>query len=62
MWILRTKSHELECADNHIVFDENMNQVLVQDLHIGQRIFTDNGLEEVVDVLKTNRSENMYDV
>lgn len=52
----------LSCADNHIVFDENMNEVFVKDLSIGQQIQTKFGLSEVTDLKNTNSSENMYDV
>jgi len=36
MWKLITKKCELICADTHIVFDENMQQVFVKDLVVGQ--------------------------
>lgn len=52
----------LSCADNHIVFNENMNEVFVKDLSIGQQIQTKFGPSEVTDLKNTNNSENMYDV
>jgi len=57
-----TTSHSLKCADDHIVFDENMNEVFVKDLVAGQRIATENGLEEVTSVNALNESDNMYDI
>lgn len=39
---------ELKCADNHIVFDENMNEVFVKDLVIGDRIMVDEGKKSIV--------------
>ena len=39
-----------------------MNEVFVKDLHEGQLIWTNNGLEPVVRVIHTDRSENMYDI
>lgn len=62
VWILRTENHVLECADDHIVFDEDWNEVFVKNLNPGQMILTDDGLEKVVEVVKTDRIENMYDV
>ena len=38
IWNVVTKNYELQCADNHIVFDENMQQIFVKDLAIGQKI------------------------
>lgn len=35
-----TDGKELKCADNHIVFDLNFNEVFVKDLKIGDKIVT----------------------
>lgn len=35
VWILRTENHMLECADDHIVFDEDLNEVFVKNLNSG---------------------------
>ena len=35
VWILRTENHVLECADDHIVFDEDWNEVFVKNLNPG---------------------------
>lgn len=40
--------YELNCADEHKVFDENFNEIFVKDLSIGQYIQTDVGLKKVV--------------
>ena len=39
-----------------------MNEVFVKDLRVGQLIWTDGGLESVVSIIHTDRSENMYDM
>lgn len=65
VWQLVTTGHELKCADDHIVFIETeygMDEVFVKDLHIGDRIHTNAGFESVVDVYKTDASDNMYDI
>lgn len=49
----------LECADTHIVFDENMNEVFVKDKP--NFIQTINGIEKVVDISIFDDYENMYD-
>lgn len=49
----------LECADTHIVFDENMNEVFVKDKP--NFIQTINGIEKVIDIIIFDDYENMYD-
>jgi len=61
-WSLITQSCNLICADNHIVFDENMNELFVKDLKIGNKIQTKNGLEFVTDVHLMDKKSNMYDL
>jgi len=52
----------LECADNHIVFDNMMNEVFVKDLQIGQYVQTKEGLIKVKHLKKRNISVSMFDV
>ena len=52
----------LECADNHIVFDEYFNEVFVVDLKIGQKIQTQHGLDTVSYCGSEEYDENMYDL
>lgn len=65
---LKTKSgKKLKCADNHIVFDHNMDEVFVINLNPGDLIFTynDNGetvLDEVIGVCDLGYKEEMYDL
>lgn len=62
VWILKlSNGYEIECADDHIVFYEDMNEVFVKNLEIGDRVKTDDGYAIVIDVTKTDRVENMYD-
>jgi len=58
---LITENFKLECADNHIIFDENLNEVFVKDLKIGQKIQTRNGLEKVRLVLESRFKSSMFD-
>ena len=62
IWILKTESFELKCADNHIVFTDDMNEIFVKDLKIGDKILTENGIEEVTFILETDEEDNMYDL
>lgn len=52
---------KLDCADNHIVFDENMNEIFVKDLRNEDKIMTVNGIDTIICVDETNIEENMYD-
>jgi hypothetical protein len=61
---------ELKCADNHIIFDEQLNEIFVKDLVIGDRVLVDNnktsivihneslGYEEVMFDLELSESSN----
>ena len=59
---LKTDKNSLKCADNHIVFDENFNEIFVKDLTPGTMIVGKDGLETVLSVTVTDEYENMYDV
>ena len=62
IYIIKTKSDlTLKCADNHIVFDNNFNEVFVKDLYVGDKIQTKNGIDIIKEIIITNDYENMYD-
>lgn len=63
-WELVTESGKrLVCADNHIVFDKDFNEVFVKDLIPGvSSIITKSGVEVVASIKCLNRSSNMYDI
>ena len=52
---------ELKCADFHIVFLENDDQIFVKDLVIGDKIKTIDGVQEVLRVEKLNYKKSMWD-
>ena len=52
----------LDCADDHIIFDRNMNEIFVSDVKIGQEIHTEQGLSKALYISKKNHQENMYDI
>lgn len=53
---------QLTCADNHIVFRENMEEVFVKNLVPGDEIMTRDGPVSVQSVVETNQSSHMFDV
>lgn len=61
-WVLITQTHNLTCADTHIVFDENMNEIFVKNLIVGDKIQTKNGLEVVCKCYNSDKKSNMYDL
>ena len=63
VWELKTETHKLKCADDHIVIDINRYQRYVKDFIIGDQIITDSGIESVISVEKLDIDpEYMYDV
>jgi DNA repair exonuclease SbcCD ATPase subunit len=64
VWQIKTESGlELECADTHIIFDEDYNEIFVKDLKENQsKILTINGPELVVSVCENSCQENMFDL
>ena len=63
VWTIETENFELHCADEHIVIGENKQEIFTNDLKIGDRIITENGIESVLNVKKNNSEpEHMYDL
>ena len=61
-WVLKTKNTKLICADKHIVFNDKMSEVYVMNLNIGDKIYTKDGLETVIEIKKTDTKSHMYDL
>jgi len=63
-YILKTETGKiLECADNHIIFDENYNEIFVKNCIPNiTSIQTKDGLELVIELTITDIYENMYDI
>lgn len=62
-WCLTLEDgYELLCADDHIIFNEHMQEVFVKNLKINDLVQTENGLKKVLSCHNTKIEENMYDV
>ena len=63
-WVVKTISGlMLECADTHILYDENFNEIFVKDLIGGvSKIQTKFGVSVVKEVYKTTHEEEMFDI
>lgn len=60
--LILANGYELLCADNHIVFNENMQEVYVKDLYVGEQIYTDSGLQSVINIKHKRFSVSMCDI
>ena len=63
-WIVQTESGlQLECADTHILFDDQFNEIFVKDIIVNQtKVLTANGSELVTVLTELSNKEHMYDV
>jgi hypothetical protein len=63
VWFLETENGMfLECADIHILFDSNLNEVFVKDLRIGDCIMTEKGSTRITYLENTNIPVSMVDL
>ena len=53
--------YKLDCADEHIVFGENMEEIYVQDLKVNDYIQTDEGLQRVIKIVYNSTKISMCD-
>jgi len=62
-WILELEDGKsLECADDHIVFTEDFEEIFVKNLYIGDKIQTKDGPVKVSRIQNTSKKEHMYDL
>lgn len=61
-WIIKTKTHDLICADEHIVFLSDYTEVYIKDIKAGDLLITQSGNEEVLSVEQTDEFIHMYDL
>jgi hypothetical protein len=63
-WYLKTESGKyIEAADDHIIFDSQLNEIFVKDCVPNQtKILTEDGPETVTECYDTGIIENMFDV
>ena len=53
--------YKLDCADEHIVFDKDFNEIYVKDLKIGDYIQTDDGSKKVISITVNKTKVSMCD-
>ncbi|MGL5692046.1 MAG: terminase large subunit domain-containing protein [Bacteroidales bacterium] len=52
----------IECADNHIVFTDEMCEKYIRDVNIGDKLFSERGIITVTNIYKTPYKLSMYDL
>lgn len=62
IWEIETKNYILKCADKHLVFNEHMFTVYVENLKIGHKIQTKTGLEKIIRIKEHDEEVSMYDL
>jgi hypothetical protein len=63
VWFLELENGDkLDCADIHILFDENLNEILVKDLKVGDLVQTKTGPSKVSYVENTYIPVSMVDL
>jgi hypothetical protein len=63
IWELELQNgYTLKCADNHIIFKSDLQEVFVKDLKIGDEIHTDIGGSKVVKLVKYGSKVSMGDL
>ena len=60
--ILLENGFSLECADTHILFNENMEEIFVKDLSVGDFIQTKEGIKKIIKKEKINNKICMCDI
>jgi hypothetical protein len=63
VWSIKTEKNKvLNCADDHIVFKQNNEQIFVKNLIVGDEILTKDGLEKIISIENKHEKENMFDL
>lgn len=62
IWNIETKKYKLSGADNHIIFNENLEEINIKDVNLEQKIITKNGIEKIEIVNNMNSKISMYDL
>ena len=62
VWTVTTENHTLRCADEHILFTEELAEVYVKDLTVGDVVMTESGPEAIVSIEEGDTAETMFDL
>jgi hypothetical protein len=63
VWFIELENGDfLDCADIHILFDQDLNEVIVKDLSIGDLIMTRTGPSSIISIENTKIPVSMVDL
>jgi len=62
IWEIKTKNYTLKCADKHLVFDQHMFTIYVENLKVGEKILTKTGYEKILEINISEEEISMYDI
>jgi hypothetical protein len=60
--VMLENGYSIECADLHILFDKDFNEIYTKDLVIGMYVQTDVGKSRVKSIVKYNNRLSMFDM
>lgn len=60
--IILANGKSMECADNHILFNEALEGVSVVNLSVGDKIYTEEGISEITSIYKAPYKISMCDL
>lgn len=62
VWEISTGKRSLLCADDHILFNEKVEEVFAKDLKVGNFVMTESGIEEITVARDLGYDVEMYDL
>lgn len=63
VWTIKTESGlQLDCADEHIIFNEHMSEQFIKNTVPGDKIQTKYGTDTVIEVVNHVHEEHMFDI
>ena len=62
VWRIKTTSFFLECADTHMIINNEFQNVFTKDLELGDLVQTKNGPEPIILIEETSSFEEMFDL
>jgi hypothetical protein len=62
-WTIETDTgKKIYAADQHIIFTDKLQQIFIDNLEIGDYIYTQDGAERVIKIIKSSNNYSMFDL
>lgn len=63
LWEIKLENgYSLECADKHLVFDSELNEIFAYELKIGDELYTNKGNSKIISIEKKKNKISMFDL